>query len=201
MDGLVGSSARRLTSLLFALAFGLAACSGAAAPSASSGGAQSPGSGSAATTSVASQGTSGGQGGGADTLPDPCTLLTQAEIKAEFTFDVAPGVASSTGAGATSPECDWNPVEYHPSFGGVQLIVQKFDQGFFDFTKGPNHKDVAGLGDAAYFMQPTNPFTLNIKKGELLLTLTVQAGSGSSDSPEALQQKVINLANSVFAHL
>jgi hypothetical protein len=25
-------------------------------------------------------------------------------------------------------------------------MVQKFDQGFFDFTKGPNHKDVAGLG-------------------------------------------------------
>jgi hypothetical protein len=39
-----------------------------------------------------------------------------------------------------------------------------------------------------------------MKKGSLHFTLTVQAGSGSSDSPETLQQKVVNLANDIFAH-
>jgi hypothetical protein len=187
---------------LLLASFTLAACSGVAAPPTGSGGSQGQADGSVEATSGASQGTSGGQGGGAVTLPDPCSLLTPAEIKAQFTFEVAPGVGSSApGSGATSPDCNWSPVDYHPSFGGVQLIVEKFDQGYFDFRKGPDSKDVTGLGDAAYFIQPTNPFTLLIKKGNLHFTLTVQAGSGSSDSPEALQQKVITLANNVLAHL
>jgi len=184
---------------LLLASFTIAACSGVAVPPTDSGGTQGPGGGSVEATSGASQGTSGGDGGGAVTLPDPCSLLTQAEIKAQFTFDVNPGIGSSApGSGATSPDCNWNPVDFHPSFGGVQLIVQKFDQGFFDFTKGPSSEDVAGLGDAAYFMQPTNPFTLQIKKGDLHFTLTVSAGSGS---PEELQQLVVNLANNVLAHL
>ena len=85
--------------LLFA-SFMLGACTGAAAPAAGSGG---------TPTEAASQGTSAGQGGGAITLPDPCRLLTQAEIKAQFTFDVASGIGSSApGSGATSPDCNWN---------------------------------------------------------------------------------------------
>lgn len=179
----------------------LTACTGAAAPATGSGGTQGQGGGSVGATNAASQGTSDGQGGGAVMLPDPCSLLTPDEIKTQFTFEVAPGIASSTNAGATSPDCNWNPVDYHPSFGGVQLIVEKFDQGYFDFRRGPNSKDVAGLGEAAYFIQPTNPFTLLIKKGNLHFTLTVSAGSGTTTSPEELQQLVVNLANNVLAHL
>jgi hypothetical protein len=183
---------------LLVTSFTLAACTGAAAPAVGSSGTQGQGSGSAGATSAATS--AGGQGGGAVTLPDPCALLTPDEIKAQFTFAVAPGIASGPLAGATSPECDWNSVDYHPSFTGVQLIVQKFEQGFFDFMKGPNHKDVAGLGDAAYFLQPTNPFTIEMKKGNLHFSLTVLAG-GTADSPETQQQRVVTLANNVLAHL
>jgi hypothetical protein len=195
-------SVRRAAFGLVLASFTVAACSGVAAPATGPGGTQGQGSGSVGATNAASQGTSDGQGGGAVTLPDPCSLLTPDEIRAQFTFDVAPGIGSSApGSGATSPDCNWSPVDYHPSFGGVQLIVEKFDEGYFDFRRGPNSKDVAGLGDEAYFIQPTNPFTLLIKKGNLHFTLTVQAGSGSSDSPETLQQRVITLATNVLAHL
>jgi hypothetical protein len=97
-------------------------------------------------------------------LPDPCTLLWQSEIKAQLAFDVQPGLISNPNPGAISPQCNWKPVESDPSFGGVELIVQRFDPGLFASTKGPNSKDVAGLGDAAYFIQPTNPFTLRSER-------------------------------------
>jgi hypothetical protein len=179
----------------------LAACTGAAAPTTGSGSTQGQGGGGAAATTATGQGTSGAEGGGAVTLPNPCSLLTTDEIKAQFTFDVAPGIASSKNAGATSPDCNWNPVDHRPTFGGVQLIVEKFDQGCFDFRKGPKSVDVAGVGVAAYFIQPTNPYTLLMKQSNRRFTLTVQAGSGSSDSPGALQQKVINLANNILGHM
>lgn len=166
----------------------LAACAGAVAPATVSGDTQSQ-----------QAGDSGGQNDGAVALPSVCSLLTNAEIQAQFTFEMAPPVDSGGGTGATSPDCNWKPVEFQPTFGGVQVIVQKFDQGYFDFIKGPTAIDVAGLGDAAFWSQPTNPFTLQMKKGNLHFSLYVVAGS--NDPPESVQQKVINLANNVLAHL
>lgn len=176
----------------------LTACTSAAAPATGAGGTQGQGGGGAGATSAASQGTSGGGGGGDVTIPDPCTLLTPDEIKAEFTFEVKQNEEPGSNAGAAAPDCNWQAIDFHPTFLGVQLSVQKFDQGFFDFMKGPKSVDAAGLGDAAYWMQATSPFTLQMKKGNLHFTFYVVA-SGWPD--EAGQRKVINLANDVLGRL
>ncbi len=180
----------------------LSACAGAAAPATGSGGSQGQGGGGAGATSAASQGTSGGQGGGAATIPDACKLLTQDEIKAQFKVDVGPGAGSGTSTGAASPQCSWQPGAINPGFAGVTLAIQKFDQGYFDYIKSnaKNKKDVAGLGDAAYFESTVNPYTLDWKKGDLHFNLYVQAG-GDQFTPDATQQLVVNLANNVLAHL
>jgi hypothetical protein len=190
---LIGRSGRLVLGLLLASS-ALAACTGVAAPTTGSTGTPGPVAGSVEATNAV------GQGGGAVTLPDACSLLTPDEIKAQCTFDVGPGKGSSSDSGATSPDCSWQPIDFQPSFGGVQVMVQAFDQGYFDFTKGSTSKDVAGVGDAAYFSQPTNPATLQWKAGNLHFTLYVVAG-GLADTPETLQQKVIALAQNVLAHL
>jgi hypothetical protein len=184
--------------LLLALS-GLGACSGVAAPAGGSSAGGVQGGGSAAATSAASQGNADGQGGGAATVPAACSLLTPDEIKAQFTFDVSPGVASSPGG----PICNWNSIEYHPSFGGVQLSVEKLDQGYYDFVKqnARDPKEVPGLGDGAVFIQATNPFTLQMKKGNLMFTLYVVAAGSESTTVETRQQAVIALANDVLGHL
>jgi Protein of unknown function (DUF3558) len=173
------------------------ACSGVAAPAGGSP-AAAGGGGSSAPVSAASQGKAGGQGGAAGALPDACKLLTPDEVKAQFTFDVKPGEGSSPGG----PICNWNTIDAHPGFAGVQVTVDHLDQGYYDFNKNnvKDLKEVSGLGDGAFWMQPTNPYTLQWKQGDLMFLLyVVAAGSGSTD--ETQQQKVIALAKDVLAHL
>ncbi len=169
------------------------ACSGVAAPVAGSP-ASADGAGGSSPVSAPSQGRTGGGG----TLPEACKLLTPDEVKAQFTFDVKPGEGSSPGG----PICNWNVVDFQPGFAGVQLTVDHLDQGFYDYNKNnvKDLKEVSGLGDGAFWMQPTNPFTLQWKQGDLMFTLYVVA-AGSGATAETQQQKVIALAKDVLAHL
>ena len=87
---------------------------------------------------------------------------------------------TATGTRSTSTRrCGW-----------VQLIVQRFDQGFFDFTKGPNHKDVAGLGRCGLLHaadEPVHP--ANRRRATCIHARRCRQRSGSSDSPDVASAK------------
>jgi len=84
-----------------AMGLALSACAGAGQPS--PGGASPP----AAGGSTQSQGPAGGGGqSGGGTKPDPCTLLTLGDLKAEFGVEFQPANLVGTTA-APSVECEW----------------------------------------------------------------------------------------------
>ena len=165
----------------------LGACGDSSSPAANSDG---------DTSSPAPGDTSTDDQGGA--LPDVCTLLTPDEINAQFQYPVDAGVASSPGG----PICNWNTIDFHPEFSGVQLTVMELDQEYFDFVEGnvANRIDVPGLGDAAFWEAPQNPFVLDVAKGNVHFILYVVA-AGAPFTPEAAQLLIINLANNVIARL
>lgn len=137
--------------------------------------------------------------GNSGKLPDACSLLTPDQIKAQFNVTVGPGKPSSTSGDATAPECSWQPIDFTTAFAGVTLSVQKDDKGaFFEFTRNgaKDRVDVPGLGDAAFFQAPTNPYTLWIRRGDTLYTFYVVASGGA---PAENQQKVIALAKLALA--
>ena len=197
---------RALTTLLILLGLAASACSATAgtpagaAPTAAGGAGGGGGGGGVATPTPATGG--GGGGGGAAVVPDPCTLLTADEIKAQFGVEVATTGPSGAGAGAASPQCTWQATAINQPLAGVDLTIEKLDPGFFDYSRNAatNHVDVAGLGDGAFFAAPSSPYTLYIKKGDWQITLYV-AGGGLGDEPDQAEKKVVTLANAVLGRL
>lgn len=176
---------RALLALSAILGVALAGCSGGDDDSGDDSGANTSGS-EASSNNASSSGT-----------PDACSLLTPDQIKAQFGVTVDAGTPSSTG-GATSPACSWKPIDFSAQFGGVNLTVQKDAKGeFFEFTRAgaKERVDVPGLGKAAFFETPANPYTLWINGGEYLYTLYVVAAGGG---PAENQQKVISLGQIVL---
>ena len=196
---------RAVPVLAIALGLALVGCSGASGTPASgaAGGAGGSGSnGGGAATSTPASGGGASTGNGAAVVPDPCTLLTPDEIKAQFGVEVAATGASGASAGAASPQCTWQATAINQPLAGVDLTIEKLDPGFFDYSRNAaaNHVDVAGLGDGAFFSAPSSPYTLYVKKGNWQITLYV-AGGGLPDQPDQAEKLVVNLANDVLGRL
>jgi hypothetical protein len=174
----------------------LVACTGAVAPG-TQGGASS------GAANAASQGSAGGGGGGAaGPVPDPCTLLTADDVTAQFEFEVKQSNEPGSNAGATSPSCSWLPVDFHPTFAGVELNVEPFDDDFYNMTRSTakNAVDVPGVGDAAYFEGPASPYNLRFRQGDLMFLLSAVA-AGPTPTPDEVHQKVVTLAKAVLGRI
>jgi len=96
--------------------------------------------------------------------PDPCSLLTQAEVSAALTVNVAPGKASA------GKICRWAPTGARA--GGPALVLTMQDAKTFDFAKKPSTsanlvKTPAGVGDDAVFnTMGVVTATLTVRKGD-----------------------------------
>jgi hypothetical protein len=186
----------RLAAALAVATLAVAACTDAAAPG-------TQGGGSSGTSNAASQAAAGGGGsGGEGPVPDPCTLLTAEDVTAQFEFEVKQSDAPGDNAGATSPNCSWLPVDFHPTFAGVELNVQPFDDYFYNMSRSnaKNAVDVSGVGEAAYFDGPANPYNLWFRQGDLMFILTAVA-AGPTPTPDEIHQKVVTLAKAVLGRL
>ena len=155
-----------------------------------------PGGGSTDAGNAASQGTAdgGGGGGGGRRSPRRARCSLPEEVKAQFEFDVA--------AGGSGPNCSWLPVDFHPTFAGVEIAIQPYDQYSFDKLRGLATEaiDVSGVGEGAFFDGPANPYNLWFRQGDLMFALTAVA-SGPTPTVDEIHEKVITLGKTVLGRL
>jgi len=126
-------------------------------------------------------------------LPDPCTLLTPAEVAEVQGGPTDPGTPA-TGTSPNEPGCVFGQtndgkVTTITVFAGGQarfagdreVVADNFDV-----------EDIAGLGDAAFI----GASVLYVRKGELIITLFT-----GSPTPEEQRDKALKLAPKALARL
>jgi hypothetical protein len=168
----------RWTQLLAAVA--LAGWVAACGQGGGGGGARGPAGGAAAG------GVSPGGGGGAGALPEACTLLAQADVRA-VTREAA-GLLSSTlddAVGKDPSQCSYGlSSDLQPR--AISLVVRRWpspeqaadqlraaESGLRSLSLGAPVEDVAGLGDGAFWVGGRID-QLHVRRGDAVLIFTVQ---------------------------
>ncbi len=174
---------------MVALVLLLAACSGAATYASQSGGG----------TPAASAGANVGATAGGAAKPDPCTLLTADELKAQLGTDFTAGQldANTDLSGPGAPACHWAPQKV-TAYDIVTLSIETLDESaksLFDYGRGQaGARPAAGVGDDAYLDVIGS---LSFTKGPWHLVLVIGAGS----QRQTTDKQMIDLAKLVAARL
>lgn len=172
----------------------LAGCTGAS-PATGSGTAVAGGeTKSPAEQSQASAGPDQSTGSGSLTLPDPCSLMTADELKAQLNRDFAVGVldpmsAASGRAGVGRSFCTWNPPKSDALYTAT-LVVYANVAGF-EADRPPTAKPASGIGDDAYLVLGSGAGANNsvsFKKGPWYLVLNM---SGADWQPTETQMTAV----------
>ena len=185
------STVRSTRAVLAALVIvALWACTGAAPGTGP--GTATPGGGGEATAGPGQATTGSDQEGGAGsaTRPDPCSLLTVDDLKAQLDLDFQSGVLDpiSAGvglAGSARAYCTWNPLK-SDVFYTVTLVIY-WSVSEFEADRPPNAKPAPGIGDDAYLVIGSGPGTnssVSFKRGPWYLVLNM---SGADWQPTETQ--------------
>lgn len=125
-------------------------------------------------------------GGGSDEKkpPDPCALLTNAEVDDALGGASQPPKRNARPSGGVVQVCTWFPARARGQRRFVQVSVAGFPGGaraVFDGGKraAPGAKDASGIGDAAYSSELAGHTRITSLKGETVISVT------SMDAPSA----------------
>ncbi len=143
--------------------------------------------------------TTSGQGGSA---PDPCSVLTVAELEAAAGYTLDPGVfIDLANQGIDGATCVF--VSENDSDGNVSVTVITGETGsaFFDVARTGESTDISGIGDRAIANIDDIQASILFQQGDVYLGIDVVYLTGTSEDPGVLQQRLEDLATTASGRI
>ena len=137
----------------------------------------------------------------AQTLSDPCKLLSPSDVSSVLGIKSLPG---RPWLGTSKASCFWS-ADSSFSLTARTATVMVMTPAAFDFGKqmgkdGPMAGRSAGVGDDSYYVSVGHYAKLGVKKGDKAFSVTVTTGAGK-ETPEQVAQLEAALAKDAAGRL
>lgn len=141
--------------------------------------------------------TTAGQSGSA---PDPCSILSVAELETAAGFGLRPGMfIDLANQGIDGATCVF--LSHNDSDGNISVTVISGEMGsaLFDDTLTAESIDISGIGDRAIANIDDIQASILVQQGDLVLGVDLVYLTGTSEDPSVLQERLEDLATTAVS--